>query len=96
MKIIDEIYSEVLKAVSDMIELPEGWMKSKRQDCTEARSLLVHYLIVKGMSRGQVGLKTGLSKTAIRNHANNYNDRIKHNTMMRLYGEQIGRKLGAN
>lgn len=95
MRIVDEIYKSVYDAVTEEIELPENWMMSKMEDCVDARSILIHYLSKMGLSRTQIEVKTGLSKTAVRQHANSYASRINTRRMMFSWDTHIGRKLGA-
>lgn len=94
MRIVDEIYKSVYDAVIEEIELPEDWMTSKKEICTDARSILIHYLYKNGLTRSQIESKTGLSKTAVRQHINNYRQRYNGNRIMHLYANQIGRILG--
>lgn len=95
MRIVDEIYKKVYDAVVEEIELPDSWMRSKMEDCVDARSILIHYLSKMGLSRTQIEVKTGLSKTAVRQHANSYASRIKTRRMMLSWDTHIGRNLGA-
>ena len=95
MRIVDEIYCNVVEAVREEIELPEDWMTSKKEICTDARSILIHYLYKKGLTRSQIESKTGLSKTAVRQHINNYRQRYNGNRIMHLHANQIGRIWGA-
>lgn len=91
MRIVDEIYKGVYDAVIEEIELPEDWMTSKKEICTDARSILIHYLYKNGLTRSQIESKTGLSKTAVRQHINK---RYNGNRIMHLHANQIGRILG--
>lgn len=94
MRIVDEIYCNVVKSVEEEIELPADWITSKKEICTDARSILIHYLHEAGLTRSQIESKTGLSKTAVRHHINSYQQRCSNNRMMSQYSKQIGRRLG--
>ncbi|MBP5401381.1 MAG: hypothetical protein J6Y35_07120 [Bacteroidales bacterium] len=95
MRIVDEIYKSVYDAVMEEIELPDGWIMSKKEDCTDARSILIHFLYKSGLTRSQIEAKTGLSKTAVRQHINNFSQRNNSNKIMKMHSNNIERKLGA-
>lgn len=96
MRIVDEIYCKVVLAVTEEIELPDDWITSKKEICTDARSILIHCLYVNGLTRSQIESKTGLSKTAIRQHINGYRQRCSNNNMMNLHAVHIWRKLNSH
>lgn len=91
---MDEIYSCVYNAVTEEIELPENWMKSRMEDCVDARYILVNQLSTCGLSRNQICSKTCLPKTTVREYINTYAERIKTRKIMAQWGAEIGRKLG--
>lgn len=94
MRKVDEIYECVEKAVTEEIELPEDWMRSRMEDCVDARYILVHNLFSKGLSRKQIESKTGLPKTTVRQYINTYSERIRTRKMMSVWGASIRQELG--
>lgn len=94
MRIVDEIYQFVQRAVTDEIELPDNWMNSRMEDCVDARYILVNLLFSNGLSRKQIESKTGLPKATVRLYVNTYSERIKTRKMMAMWSAAIGQKIG--
>lgn len=94
MSVFEEIYMDCMNAVQEEMQLPDGWIQSRTETCTDARCILIQCLLRKGMSRDYICRRTGIAKSSVKSHANGFSARIASRQMMKMAWARIGRELG--
>lgn len=90
-----EYYELVIGIVSAHSELKtDGILNGRSEVCTDARSLLVHFLSLR-LTNGEITRLTGLSKQAVSQLLNRYNDRKRHKFSMQAEERSIRGELDA-
>ncbi len=92
------IFSEVLKVVSEETEVPAECILSgkKDEDTVNARYLLVHLLGKKGFTNASIAKFINKNVRTVNNIMNGFDERMRTRKMLGIYLEQIRNLLGSN
>ena len=93
-----EIFAEILKIVSSETEIPAERILSSDKDTetVDARYLLVYILSEMGFYPSQTSIHLHKTKRAINYIISNFEERLNSGKMMRIYLENIKKKIGNN
>ena len=72
-----ELFNEILSKVSEVTELhPEEILKSNKEECTDARYILIQLLFKMGFTDTEVSERMGCSRQSINYAKNHFEERL--------------------
>lgn len=93
---IEEKYKEIKKAVEELTELPEDWIRRNYEECVDARILLVAYLVQCHCTRREIMTATRLKKSTVSKLINQYNQRIATDKRFKIMDNYLKNMLSKN
>lgn len=75
---LEDLYKEVIRVVCNETEVSEeNMLHSRKEQCVDARAILIHILIKKGLSENEISRLTGLTQQCINKLKNGFGFRLK-------------------
>lgn len=68
-------------------------LESYKEEHTDARHLLIYFLLQRGLSESQISSVTKLTRQCINRAKNNFDERIKHKHRLLITMQQISNEL---
>lgn len=93
-----EIFSTILRMVSEEKEIPSAQILSGRKDTetVDARYLLVHFLFQSGLNPSYIAARIGKTERAVNQIHTNFDQRLSTQKIFRISCERIRKRLGNN
>lgn len=97
MNKVEEFYKRVICIAGEVCGVdPVDIMSFNREECVNARGILIIILLDKGYSEKVVADLTGLTRRGVNRIKNDFPDRIRRNWMIHMLDREVRNKLGMN
>lgn len=95
--IVEELYKDIMNVVCETTGVSESdILHNNREECADARYLLVFFLFESGMYPSQIAAHIHKTKRAVNYMISNFHERMESGKMMRIYWDDIKNLLGNN
>lgn len=93
-----EIFNRILDVVSQQTEIPREQIlsSSKSMEVVDARCILFRLLQEQGLYPGQIATQAGKTPAAIRYLLAHFEDRVKTNKIVKIYLQNIRKRIESN
>jgi hypothetical protein len=84
----ESIFNEVLQKVAEVTGIdPSSIIHSNKEECTDARYILIKVLLSMGFTENEVSGKLGCKRQAVNYAKNHFDDRLRKWSFRVNYGE---------
>lgn len=94
---MEEIYKKMVGVISERTGIDSNdLITSKKEECVDARSILINILSELGFSDNLISKYTSLTRQGVNKLKNSFHDRKKHSYILSTTYQQIRNELAIN